>query len=457
MEIETKNFVPNKAKAAKLVRRFDKVFSEDKLRFSALPGATTNWSPEKLVLLYRFASDENQTQQDLADRLGVDRSGISRKCNSMDWEKFERTLEMLLNMSFEDAIKFEAERKQKSDIVKSAVRDRNKLIEKESFYSGLTKAIVEANKIIKIKTSEPTVLKRISKGKRTPEHMVLLLSDLHVGQEFDLQETGGINQYNLKVFNKRAATLKKSLVEIYDIHSESYRIPELHIFGLGDMVNGGNMNGEWGAASNSHMDVAKQAITAFQTIAEMIQDWKRYFEKISFTGVIGNHGRAGVTKNSDPIGANWDKVTYALLESTFRNDPHVSISYSETWWAQRSVLGTEFLLVHGDYCGNSINSLMALDQKMRSITSKVKGLKPFNILCMGHFHSNTDQETPMGRIMVNGSFPGSDMHSLQHLKTGSRPTQRLFGVHPIRGLTWNYWLDMEKYEKAKGSIGAKEK
>lgn len=440
---QPEKLIPEKEKADRLAEIFEQKFVEDPLRFKVLPGVSTNWGPEKMIMLYQFAADPDAIQQDFADALGIDRSGVSRKCNSMNWNKFEAMLEKLLAMSTEDAIKYEAEAFEKKAIDKTKVRDRSKLITKEAFYTNLMKNLLDASTTVKTKPFTPTVLVKTPKNKRTDEHIVLLLSDLHVGQEFFLQETGGINEYNLNIFRSRAQNLQKALVEIFDIHSEAYKIPELHILGLGDMVQGGNMNGEWGGATNSHTNVCQCSVIAAQTIHNLIEDWKKYFSKISFTGVIGNHGRAGATKNSDPVGANWDNVTYHLLEAMHHGDPKVNVEVSKTWWHQKNILGTEFLLVHGDYCSSNINSLLTLDQKMRGITSKVANLRPFNVLTVGHFHSHTEIETSMGRIMVNGSFPGSDMHSLQHMRAGSRPTQTVFGVHPRRGITWQYWLDLE--------------
>jgi hypothetical protein len=53
----------------------------------------------------------------------------------------------------------------------------------------------------------------------------------------------------------------------------------------------------------------------------------------------------------------------------------------------------------------------------------------------------------MGRIMVNGSFVGGDMHSMQHLRSNSRPTQTIFGIHPDHGVTWHYPLDLDRTRK----------
>jgi len=265
----TKKIAPEKEKADKIAEKFEEKFAEDPLRFKALPGITTNWGPQRMVMLYQFVADPDGVQQEFADALGIDRSGVSRKANSMDWPKFEAELERLITMSPEEGIKHEALVHKTKATEKAVVKDRVKLVSREAFFDTLLKEAFLANQTVKVKPFVPTVLIKTPKNNRTAENVVLLLSDLHVGQEFDLEETGGINQYNMDVFYERAENLQKAVVEIIDIHSEAYKLPELHIFGLGDMVQGGNMNGEWGASSNSHTNVMKQAVIAGKTIAHM--------------------------------------------------------------------------------------------------------------------------------------------------------------------------------------------
>jgi hypothetical protein len=438
---DVKQLIPAKSKADQLAKLFETKYAEDPQRYKALPGVTTNWGPEKIVMLYQFASNPEATQQIFADAIGVDRSGISRKCNSMDWPKFEQLLEAALNMTKEESIIHEAQFEKKKNTVKADVTVRKKLISKQAFYENLEHKILEASKHLKVKPL-PTINTNSFKKSHTPEHMVLILSDMHVGQEFTREETGGINEYNLEIMHARAASLQKSLIDIYDIHSKAYDMPELHIFALGDNVQGGRENGEWGGAYTAHINVTDQAVLSSKVIANLIRSWIPLFKKITVTGVIGNHGRGGASKNSDAIGCNWDNVTYIALKAELQNEPKVGVRWSKTYWTQTNILGTEFMLVHGDYFSKSINSLNTANVKLYELSAAQKQT-PFNVLCLGHFHSYTEIETSMGRIIVNGSWVGADLHALQHMRVGSRPTQTVFGVHPKRGITWRYPLDLE--------------
>jgi hypothetical protein len=429
----------------RLIELFNEKYNEDKIRFKTLPGVTEVWTPNKIVKLYECVSNDDDVTV-LADELGIQKSAVTRKINTVDWDKFGEVLDHLCHIDKFGAIKYEAKEFQDRMHFREDIKERNKLITKEAFYSNLHKDVLEKCKGIALRPLPPVSLHRNTKN-RTPEHVVLLLSDLHVGQEFTLEETGGINAYNIDVFYKRAESLQNTLMEIIDLHSSLYELPELHIFSLGDNVQGATMNGEWGGAYSSHISVTDQAVIAAKTLGQLIREWSRYFKKITFNGVIGNHGRAGPTKNSDPISASWDNVVYIALNGECSQLKNVSINWSKTWWDKQSVLGTEFLLVHGDYFGNSMNALLTANQKLADLIASIPGSTPFNVLCLGHFHSHTEIETSLGRIIVNGSFVGPDMYSLHQMRVGSRPTQTILGVHPRRGLTWKYCLDLDKGHK----------
>ena len=433
-----------------LTREFKEKYKDDRLRFHSLPGVTTNWKPERLVTLLRYKSDAaGTTQEQVAEELGVDRSSVSRKVNSMDWKSFGETLSKLCSMSKEDALVYESQKHAERALEKQEEKDRKKLITKQSFYQTLQAQILEATKDIRIR-SEPVKFSPRTKSISSPEHVVLLLSDMHAGLGFSPQDTGGINSFNKDILAQRAKNLQLGMGSIYTIHRKAYRLPCLHIFCLGDMVQGCNLNGEWGPAYNKE-HVVKQAAVAARITAEIIEFSLTLFDKVEFLGVVGNHGRAGVSKNSDAVGANWDNVAFMYLKAKFEDNKRVSIKFdNDTWWASKNVLGTEFVLIHGDNISGSgtLNALKTINQKLQDIVSKQTG-KTFNVLCLGHYHTFQETETTTGRILVNGSFVGADMHSLQHMQSGGKATQTIFGVHERHGITWKYNIDLDA-ERQKG-------
>jgi hypothetical protein len=412
---------------------------KDPSRYKSLPGVTPNWSAEKLLKLHDLSEVKEATQEEIAAEFSLDRSTISRKCASMNWKEFMDELATIADMSREEYIDYAAEKTRGDLSDKKATSSQKKQI---TVLAGLKN--IEERLVNEAAKAPPLVLPRftVNKGAQgTPEEMVLILSDAHVGLEFTKRETGGLGEYNPSMFLSRIDNLRRGLIEIYNLHSKLYPIPKLHILCLGDMVQGGNLNGEWGPA-NICLPLDKQTVMAANAISELLLTWEPLFGEITFTGVVGNHGRGGATKNSDKISANWDNMVYAIIEARLAEHKKIKVERSESWWSQKNVNGTELLLVHGDYIQSNIASLKNEELKYQALATSITD-KWFNIMCVGHFHTHHEVETPKGMLLVNGSFVGGDIHSLQHMRTMSRPTQTLFGVHPQRGLTWKYRLDMD--------------
>jgi len=434
------------SKCVELVKKFNQVFAQDPIRFDNLIGVTDNWTPKKLIELYKYQnSPESSTKTDLSINLQMGRSSVTRKVSVIDWKAFEKNLEELCSLS-EDEIEEKQVDQERCDIlIKQTQKVQKRHLTNLAFMKHMTEKMVEAAKAFPRYKLKQFRFERHTKRTRTPEHMVLLLSDLHVGQEFSSKDTGNLNEYNLELLKTRVEKLRTGLVSIYEHHSELYDIPELHIFSLGDIVQGSNMGGEWGCAYNSNMDIQKQSEVASNYLCDLIATWSNCFKRISFTGVVGNHGRAGVAKNTDKVSANWDNAVYALLKAKMREHPNVNVEYNQCWWEMKDVNGTQFMLLHGDYIRGGINSLYSEEQRLQSLISQ-KVSRRFNYLCLGHFHNSLELETAAGGILVNGSFVGGDIHSMHQLRHISKPTQTVLGIHPRRGLTWKYKIDMSEKE-----------
>lgn len=426
----------------KLVDTFCLKYKQDPMRFTDLPGVSGSWDPAQLVKLYNFSVQEPKpSQEEMAAIVKVHRSSISRKMSSMDWGEFEDKLQKLCLLSDEEYFAEQAREERLNSIENEVVRGRKNHISSVALMQHLEEKILTSTKALPTNKLSNLIYKPNRKKTRTPEHMVLILSDMHVGQEFSSRDTGGLNAYNLDILRQRVEKLRKGVTSIFEHHSELYELPELHVFGLGDFVQGGNQNGAWGGAYNATIDVHEQAVLAGEYISQLLVDLSQFFKKINFTGVVGNHGRAGATKNSDKVSANWDNIVYALIKARLANHKNVNIDYSHSWWAQKNVNGTEFVLLHGDHVSCSINSLQKEEQRMQSLLSGTTN-KRFNYLVCGHFHTHHEVETSMGGVIVNGSFVGGDVHSMHQLRNTSRPTQTILGIHEKRGITWKYCIDL---------------
>ena len=279
-----------------------------------------------------------------------------------------------------------------------------------------------------------------SKKKGDSEHVGLILSDLHIGHHHSLEETGGISEYNHDIFLKRVKNLKIATKEIYDLHSRLYDLPELHVFCLGDIVAGMNQSGNW---SNTFINIPilDQMIEGFAAISDMLNYWLATFKRINFYGVRGNHGRAA------PLGyekdyVNWDYLCYLFLKNHFDKNSRIRFKCPPTWWLMEEIKSHNFLLAHGDDVkgggASVLNGIANFEQKMSGIIQKIP-----DYTLIGHFHTCAELSTNNGRVIVNGSFVGSDVYSIKNIHSAMKPEQKIFGIHERQGMTWSYNINLD--------------
>jgi hypothetical protein len=270
------------------------------------------------------------------------------------------------------------------------------------------------------------------------EDVGLLMSDIHIGHEHTLEETGGLSEYNMSKFRYRMNNLTLATKQIIDLHSRMYRLPRLHVMALGDIVAGMNAAGSWSPLYIAS-PIVDQMIGGFEAISEFLYYFLPFFDEIHFYGIGGNHGRsapAGIQKEHD----NWDYVCYKFLETAFRNNPRVKFHVPKSWWMMEKIRGHNFLMVHGDHTkgGGALKAIANFEQKMGGILKE----KP-DFTVFGHFHNAAEMTTSGGKIIGNGSFVGSDVYCLRDVHASSVPEQKIFGINDTHGITWRYDINLD--------------
>jgi hypothetical protein len=290
----------------------------------------------------------------------------------------------------------------------------------------------------KLPIAPPPVYTPTVSSHRTAEDMGLIFSDLHVGHEHTLEETGGLSEYNIDIFLQRMENLKKAITDIKELHSKLYKIPKLHIFSLGDIVEGANTAGAWSAVYIG-TPVFDQVMIGYRAIADFIYYMLTLFDEVEFYGLYGNHGRIAPT-GAEKKYNNFDLFCYKYLELEFREQPRIKFNIEKSWWMIKEVQNHKFLMVHGDDVKGKnppVTSFLDLERKMTGLTKQI----PNYTLC-GHFHNCSEFTTHNGRILMNGCFVGGDVYSLSNAMPGNIAEQKLFGIHPKIGITWTYNVNL---------------
>lgn len=286
----------------------------------------------------------------------------------------------------------------------------------------------------------PPAEKLLFNKKHEPEEMVLLWSDCQIGQIVDQQESGGLGAYNVDIFLERLEFLKTSLKKIFEIHLDNTPYPVFNIFFLGDIVEGSTIFP--GQERQTDMHVVEQVMFAVDRIAEFAA-WVAalYPWKVKCFCVVGNHGRVGKKGEQSPLN-NFDHLVYWIMAEKLKNIPSVEFHISKSWWMLAERTKHTFLLVHGD----DIRAWMGIPyygiERSESRYQKMLGRagEGFHYFCCGHHHQEAAIKS---RIFANGSWVGGSEFSIKTLQVAGAPSQLLFSVHPMFGVTWERNLQLQ--------------
>ena len=295
------------------------------------------------------------------------------------------------------------------------------------------------------------------------EAQIVMLSDLHPGVK--------TKTFNTDVFKRRMENFTKGILKIAALHRQLYPIRELHVFCLGDMVNGEkvgkNVNADEFECSVDEQIFKHMAPAVVQALGSFACE----FEQVFVHSVRGNHGSPAGRDSS--YSTNWDTISMrhvAALMSEVDNI-HFDIEALSTYKIVE-VKGYYFLLTHGDsipihltipFYGMTTRAL-----RMRAIESiksevveeilrqlreeKVDETKaiqmltsaPFSYFCTGHFHVANRFDFNNLEFLTNGSFKSDDQYALSKMGMGNAPCQVTFGVSAKRGITWHYKVQVDR-------------
>ena len=366
-------------------------------------------------------------------------NSCKKKWNDTNWDIFSAKKEKS-SLRIEEIDDMDTE---KQKVIETTLSNNARIAKREE---ARTQIIIDNCKsaiyrLPKPKKSNIVYTPKSKSTKYKAEHVGIILSDLHIGEEFTLQDTGGLSEYNLDIFKRRLAKLKKATLEIIERHRHMYELPHLHVFCLGDIVAGSIGAGAWND-NYIRLSIYDQVFHGTEALRDVLSTWSNMFKKVSFYGVHGNHGRVG-KRGQEKISTNWDRIVYNHVRTSLEAYPNIEWHIPEAWWLQRLIQQHNFYLCHGD----GIRGSMGIPYYgIERAEAKIAGLmeQKVDYILMGHFHSPAEIQTNSSRIVISGSFLGGDMYSLKDLGRGSVPEQKIFGIHEKKGITWTYNIYLDE-------------
>ena len=289
------------------------------------------------------------------------------------------------------------------------------------------------------KRFEPRVIPVEDHLAESPGFPMTMWSDWHWGETVDLDETGGVNEFNLDIALARVDRLVNGTINLlrnYGGLSPSY--PGIYVCLGGDILSGG-IHDE--LVETNWAPAVGQAFEAAAVIAGGLQRMAEEFGNVYVPCVVGNHGRnAKKPRAKLRIRENSEYYLYKALERHFADDPRIHFTVAEQTDVNFEVYGHRFLLTHGDALGTKggdgiIGAIGPIQRGAVKIgTAERHVQRGFDTMIVGHWHS-AQPRGDLFPVIVNGTLKGYDEYARTFLRAPpGKPSQQLWLVSPKHGI-----------------------
>lgn len=344
----------------------------------------------------------------------------------------------------------------KKDIEISRLRAEKQILKKK--YQQAIKATSTQEAVLEYIRDHIQALPEVSSPKprsakntgSSEEELILNLGDIHAGEVVSAEEMNDLNEYNFDIATRRLKALADSVIDIAKNKLSGYTFRKLHILGLGDWISG-TIHEE--LVETADGNIIEWTMNLAYVVAQMIRELAVEFEEIEFVGIVGNHGRLHRKPRFKARYVNWDFVCYQMLSALLANQKNVKCTIPKSFWHIHTVNKHNFLLIHGDNINSSLGIPWYGIQKMVANLKELLASKDqyFDYIMLGHFHNYGLLDRVKGELIINGSLIGGNEFSVGKMFTSSEACQHFCGVHPKRGMTFRYKINVQ-HVKTTGEV-----
>jgi hypothetical protein len=304
----------------------------------------------------------------------------------------------------------------------------------------------------------PPVIESSGEVMYDEEDVIVVISDSQIGSLIRKEEIGGLGEYNKDLYLEELKNFEDGIVRICEIEGRNRPIGNLCLFYLGDIVEGHDVFK--GQPYHLDMNAAESValgVDCFSKFEISLRNRVRA-KRIRTVEVVGNHGiPGGRGAGALPTKLNWDWLFYVMkdkLVSAYTKKGEITHFIAETWFQLVDVKGHPFLLLHGDDIPSYLSiPYYGIDRAAMSYMQMLE--VPYHSMILGHFHASATTPLTSGEKIVNGCWPGVSMYAAKKMRVRSFPEQWIFGVHPRRGISFRYKIQLrspEAINKLKPSI-----
>lgn len=309
----------------------------------------------------------------------------------------------------------------------NAITKKEKTLSLEKRYKESLKEIAKLKDFIEVKNKtlnhHGTYVYK-SNNKFNKPHVVAVapFSDVHAGKVVTLEETFGLNEYNIDICEKRLNCYFNSLVKLITQHGQNTIVDKLIFAPIGDLIDGyiheeQRMQNEL-SSIEATIWMKDRLIAGVEFLLSKLD-----VPLIEIPFVTGNHSR-----NTDKM--YFSKVTETSYETIiadalikhFEHNERVKIHFNKSNIVFiENVFGKTLRFEHGHSIkfGGGIGGVTV---PIIKAIAKDQVAKKYDCLIIGHFHQQFDG----GRFIINGSIIGYDKYAIDHHFEYEEPKQAFF-------------------------------
>ena len=225
-------------------------------------------------------------------------------------------------------------------------------------------------------------------GLESGREMVLLLSDWHIGMNFDTE----FGRFNTKQAECRLAYLLSQILKIKETHN----IQVCDVAVLGDMISGSIHKT---IQVENRENVIEQVMKVCDLLTDFIAKLCDEFGEVTFLSVAGNHSRLEPNKEDAVKDERLDDLIGWIIKNSLK---HVNNFYPidtiDNTVAELEVAGQLYYFVHGDKGELNQNGINKLNSMI--------GMIPYAV-CAGHGHKFEVKDINGIKVVYNGCLCGS--------------------------------------------------
>ena len=234
--------------------------------------------------------------------------------------------------------------------------------------------------------------------------LLVMLSDLHIGQCFDSH----FGKYNSFIAQQRLNKYLNRIIEIKDRHNSENCYVSLQ----GDLLSGSIHKV---LAITNRENVIEQIKIASELISSFCYELTKYFSHVELSNVSGNHSR--IDRKEDALhDERLDDLIAWNVGCTLNHIPNFSINGNniDNGICEINIRNKKYVSVHGDYDPYNRQGVSTLVTFL--------GYCPYAIL-YGHMHTCSVDETNGIKMIRGGSLSGSgDSYTVEKRLLG-KPSQ----------------------------------